>query len=76
MAKGAGRQMEKQERTMAEFSRIARISSKPGYTQNRLVDKLIAEGAIRREEAAKKATAQKDAPVYAGKYASLYANQK
>jgi hypothetical protein len=71
MAKGNGRQMEAQERTMAEFSRIAKITSKPGYKQNRLVDNLIEQGAIRRAE--KEKMAQEEKPRFAGAYASLYA---
>jgi hypothetical protein len=76
MAKGNGRQLEKQERTMAEFSKIAKLTSKPGYKQNRLVDKLIEEGAIRRAESENKVKEEK--PRFTGRdaYAFVYGGQK
>lgn len=76
MAKGNGRQMENQERIMAEFSRIAKTASKPGYTQNRFVDKLIEAGAIRKAEREKMPQVEKQR--YSGKdaYSFIYGNTK
>jgi hypothetical protein len=76
MAKGNGRQMEAQERTMAEFSRIAKITSKPGYKQNRLVDKLIEDGTIRRTEREIREAAAKEQPRFSSKYAGFYGIEK
>ena len=69
-------QTEKQERTMAEFSRIARMANKPGFKQNRLVDKLIEAGAIKKAEAAKQPKEEKVRFTGKDAHAFIFGNKK
>jgi hypothetical protein len=69
-------QSEKQERIMAEFSRISRMANKPGFKQNRLVDKLIEAGAIRKAEAAKQPKEEKARFTGRDAYAFIFGNKK
>jgi hypothetical protein len=74
MAKGKGRQMEIQERTMTQFSKLAKIANTPGFKQNRLIDKLINEGIIRRTELEKRPPAEK--AIFSGKLIGGFINGK
>jgi hypothetical protein len=75
MAKGNGKQMEKQDRTIAEFSKITKIANKPGFVQNRLVDKLIEEGAIRRNIRATQVKETQNRFTGKDAYAFVYGNK-
>lgn len=69
MAKG--NPLDRQTAIMGQFSRIAKIANRPNFTQNRLVDRLIQEGAIRRSQE----TPRKNQVRYAGAYQALYASK-